>query len=57
MPLPSIKAAVCATNRHIINKLDYDTTLETARFKIFIRGLTSCEYHACKSVFDTHNRG
>jgi len=57
MPVPSIEAAVYATNRLIINELDYDTTLKTSRFESFVRGLNSDQYHAYRSALDTHNRG
>ena len=57
MPLSSIEAAVYATNRLIIDELDFDTTLETSKFESFIRDLNSDQYHAYRSALDTHNRG
>ena len=57
MPLPSVEAAIHATNRLIIDELDYDTNLETSRFESFVRGLNSDQYHAYRSVLDAHNRG
>jgi len=57
MPLSSIEAAIYVTNRLIIDQLDYDTNLETSRFESFIRGLNSDQYHAYRSVLDTHNKG
>jgi len=57
MPLPSIEAAVYATNRLIIDELDYDTALETSRFESFVRGLNSDQYYAYRSIFDTYNKG
>jgi len=41
MPLPSVEAAMHATNRLIIDELDYNTNLETSRFESFVRGLNS----------------
>ena len=57
MPLPSIEAAMYATNRLIIDELDYDTTMETSRFESLVRGLNSDQYHAYRSVLDTHTSG
>ena len=57
MSLPSIKVAIYATNRLIIDELDYETALETSRFEIFVKGLNSDQYYAYRSVFDSHNRG
>ena len=56
MPLPSIEVAVHATNWLIIDELDYDTNLTTSRFESLVRGLNSYQYHAYRSVLDTHNR-
>jgi len=41
MPLPSVEAAMYATNRLIIDELDYDTTMETSRFESLVKGLNS----------------
>ena len=57
MPLPSIEAVVYATNRLIIDELDYDPNLETSIFESLVRGLNSDQYHAYRSVLYTHNRG
>ena len=57
MSLPSVEAAMHATNRLIIDELDYNTNLETLRFESFVRGLNSDQYHAYRSVLDAHNRG
>ena len=38
MPPPSIEAPVYATNRLIIDELDYDTNLETSIFEGFVKG-------------------
>jgi len=53
MPLSSIEAAAYATNRFIIDELDYDTPMETSRFESLVRGLNSDQYHAYRSVLDT----
>ena len=57
MSLPSIEAAVYATNRLVIDEFDCDTNLETSRFGSFIRGLSPDQYHVYRSILDTHNRG
>jgi len=57
MPLLSIEVAVYATNRLIIDEFDYDTNLKTSTFESFVRGLNSYQYHAYRSIFDTHNIG
>ena len=57
MSLPSIEAVVYVTNRLIIDELAYDTNMETSRFEVFVRGLNLDQYHAYRSVFNTHNRG
>jgi len=41
MPLSSIEVAFHATNRLIIDELNYDTPMETSRFEIFFKGLNS----------------
>ena len=57
MLLPSIEAAVYATNRLIIYELDYNTNYETSTFESFVRVLNSDQYHAYRSVLDTHTSG
>jgi len=57
MPLPSIKDAVYAINRSIIDELDYDTTIETSRFESFVRGLNLDQCHAYSSILNAYDRG
>jgi len=57
MPLPSSEAVMYATNRLIIDEIDYDTPMETSRFESLVRELNSDQYHVYRSVLDTHNKG
>jgi len=57
MPTPSVEAVACATNRLIIDELDYDMSDEVSRFESLARGLNSYQYRIFRSMVDTHHRG
>ena len=57
MPTPFVEAAVRATNRLIVDELDYDMSDELSRFESLARGLNSDQYRIFRSVIDAHHRG
>jgi len=52
-----VEAATRATNRLIINELDYDMSDDVLRCESLARGLNSYQYCIFRSVVDTHQRG
>ena len=52
-----MEAATRATNRLIINELDYDMSDDVLRCESLARGLNSYQYHIFRSVIDAHHRG
>jgi len=57
MPTPSVEAIAHATNRLIIDELDYDMSDELLRFESLARGLNSNQYRVFRSVIDAYHRG
>jgi len=57
MPTPFVEAAVRATNRLIVDELDYDMSDELSRFESLARGLNLDQYRVFRSVIDAHHRG